>query len=102
MSTDPRAGTLPEESDLIDVDASLSRIGAYRSTVYAAVPSIYQYWLDRPNVEHFDLSSVRLLAFGGSAMAAPVIQRESGPIKNRANAATSSGSPTSSIGVLSR
>lgn len=47
--------------------ASLRRIERYRSTVYAAVPSIYQYWLAEPR-DHLELSSLRLLDFGGSVM----------------------------------
>lgn len=47
--------------------ASLDRIERYGSAVYAAVPSIYQYWLAEPLAE-VDLSSLRLLDFGGSVM----------------------------------
>ena len=46
---------------------SLARIDRHRSTVYAAVPSIYQYWLAEPR-SGVDLSSLRLLDFGGSVM----------------------------------
>jgi acyl-CoA synthetase (AMP-forming)/AMP-acid ligase II len=61
--------------DEADVEGCLTRIGTYGTTVYTAVPSIFQYWLDRDDLAEFDLSSVRLLAFGGSAMAASVIER---------------------------
>lgn len=47
--------------------ASLARIDQHRTTVYAAVPSVYQYWLAE-SLAGFDLSSSRLLDFGGSVM----------------------------------
>lgn len=47
--------------------ASLARVGTHSSTVYAAVPSIYEYWLLEDRTE-FDLSSLRLLDFGGAVM----------------------------------
>lgn len=49
------------------ISASLARVEANRSTVYAAVPSIYQYWLAEEGTDR-DLSSLRLLDFGGSVM----------------------------------
>ncbi|MGB4136889.1 MAG: class I adenylate-forming enzyme family protein, partial [Microbacterium sp.] len=45
----------------------LARVQEYRTTVYAAVPSIFQYWLEE-DLDAYDLSSLRLLDFGGSVM----------------------------------
>jgi acyl-CoA synthetase (AMP-forming)/AMP-acid ligase II len=45
----------------------------WRSTVYVAVPSIYQYWLAHPELGAADLSSLRLLDYGGASMPLPVI-----------------------------
>ena len=47
--------------------ASLRRVDEYGATVYGAVPSIYQYWLAEDLAEH-DLSTLRLLDFGGAVM----------------------------------
>lgn len=47
--------------------ASLDRVDAHGTTVYAAVPSIYQYWLQEDRAAH-DLSTLRMLDFGGAVM----------------------------------
>lgn len=48
-------------------ESSLRRIERYRATVYGAVPSIYLYWLSH-DLGAYDLSSLRLLDFGGAVM----------------------------------
>ena len=47
--------------------ASLERVDTHVTTVYAAVPSIYQYWLQEDR-SAYDLSSLRMLDFGGAVM----------------------------------
>ena len=58
-----------------DTAASWELVERWRSTVYVAVPSIYQYWLAHPGVGAADLSSLRLLDYGGASMPLPVILR---------------------------
>ena len=58
-----------------DTAASWSLVEQWRSTVYVAVPSIYQYWLAHPDLGAADLSSLRLLDYGGASMPLPVIVR---------------------------
>lgn len=52
---------------------SLARIERYGATVYAAVPSVYRYWLSE-SWAGLDLSSLRLLDFGGSVMHRSLIE----------------------------
>lgn len=61
--------------DQPDVGPTLERVARHRSTVYVAVPSVYQYWLDHDRFADHDLTSLRVLDFGGSAMAPAVIAR---------------------------
>jgi acyl-CoA synthetase (AMP-forming)/AMP-acid ligase II len=58
-----------------ETDVSLRLIDEHRSTVYAAVPSIYQYWLDSPILDGISGASLRLLDYGGASMPPAVIQR---------------------------
>ena len=58
-----------------DTEASWRLVTRWRSTVYVAVPSIYQYWLAHPGLGAADLSSLRLLDYGGASMPLPVIVR---------------------------
>jgi acyl-CoA synthetase (AMP-forming)/AMP-acid ligase II len=58
-----------------DTMSSWRLIDEWRSTVYVAVPSIYQYWLAHPDVGRADLASLRLLDYGGASMPLPVIER---------------------------
>ena len=60
--------------DGVDVADALARIERWHTTVYVAVPSIYQYWLASPARSDRDLSSLRLLDYGGSSMPLPVIE----------------------------
>ena len=48
--------------------AALQRVSERRSTVYAAVPAIYEFWLADPARTAYDLASLRLLDFGGAVM----------------------------------
>jgi acyl-CoA synthetase (AMP-forming)/AMP-acid ligase II len=61
--------------DVPTLPASLKRIETHASTVYVAVPSIYQYWLDHPELTRHDLSSLRILDYGGSTMAPALIEQ---------------------------
>jgi acyl-CoA synthetase (AMP-forming)/AMP-acid ligase II len=64
--------------DGTDPAASLALIDRCQSTVYVAVPSIYQFWLESGLLEDADpafLSSLRVLDYGGASMAPAVIER---------------------------
>lgn len=56
-----------------DTVAAWELISRWRTTVYVAVPTIYQYWLGHPGLAAADLSSLRLLDYGGASMPLPVI-----------------------------
>lgn len=60
--------------DGTDVEDSLDDIEEHRSTVYVAVPSIYQYWLDSPTLRERDLGSLRILDYGGASMPPATIE----------------------------
>lgn len=57
------------------VGDQLRRIGTLGTTVYAAVPSIYAFWLDHAGLPEAALRSLRLLDFGGAAMPPALIER---------------------------
>lgn len=61
--------------DGTDIDASLGHIAEYGTTVFVAVPSIYQYWLESPALSSADLRSIRILDYGGAAMPPEAIRR---------------------------
>jgi acyl-CoA synthetase (AMP-forming)/AMP-acid ligase II len=60
--------------DDYDTSASLRLVQELQSTVYVAVPAIYSFWLDDPLCDATQLGSLRLLDYGGSAMAPPLIE----------------------------
>ncbi|NRI68727.1 long-chain fatty acid--CoA ligase [Rhodococcus sp. MS16] len=61
--------------DEADLPGTFARIERYASTIYVAVPSIYQFWLDHAALHEHDLSNLRILDYGGSSMAPDVIRR---------------------------
>jgi acyl-CoA synthetase (AMP-forming)/AMP-acid ligase II len=64
--------------DGTDTATSLALIAQCRSTVYVAVPAIYQFWLDSGLLHDADsdmLCSLRILDYGGASMAPAVIER---------------------------
>ncbi|OJZ76124.1 hypothetical protein BRW65_01445 [Mycobacterium paraffinicum] len=64
--------------DGTDTAASLTLIEQCQSTVYVAVPAIYQFWLESGLLEDSDpaiLSSLRILDYGGASMAPATIER---------------------------
>jgi acyl-CoA synthetase (AMP-forming)/AMP-acid ligase II len=61
--------------DNYDTAASLALISEVRATVYVAVPSIYAFWLDSPALRVADLTTLRILDFGGSSMPPAMIER---------------------------
>jgi acyl-CoA synthetase (AMP-forming)/AMP-acid ligase II len=61
--------------DGTDVDVALAGIAETGATVYVAVPSIYSYWLDSPVLGAVDLSTLRILDYGGASMPPVVIER---------------------------
>jgi acyl-CoA synthetase (AMP-forming)/AMP-acid ligase II len=71
-STWAGAHVIYDETRLPDV---FERIDRFAATVYVAVPSIYQYWLASPDLEHHSLASLRILDYGGASMAPAVIER---------------------------
>jgi acyl-CoA synthetase (AMP-forming)/AMP-acid ligase II len=54
---------------------TFTRIDRYGTTVYVAVPSVYQYWLADPRLADYSLRSLRILDYGGASMAPAVIER---------------------------
>ncbi|MDT4942369.1 MAG: hypothetical protein QOJ34_2458, partial [Pseudonocardiales bacterium] len=55
--------------------ASLELAGARQTSVYVAVPSIYAFWLDSPVLDATTLRSLRVLDYGGAAMAPALIRQ---------------------------
>lgn len=60
--------------DTFRVPDSLQLMQEARTTVYCAVPSIFQFMLDYPELDQYDLSSVRIWNYGGAPMAPAVIK----------------------------
>lgn len=58
-----------------DVDATLRLIAQERTTVYVNVPTCYILLLDSGKLADHDLSSLRLMDYGGSVMPAAIISR---------------------------
>jgi acyl-CoA synthetase (AMP-forming)/AMP-acid ligase II len=56
-----------------DTRASWELVARWHASVYVAVPSIYQYWLADPDLPQAQLSSLRLLDYGGASMPGNVI-----------------------------
>lgn len=61
--------------DDFQAEQSLALMERCRTTVYIAVPSIYQFLLDSPAMESADLTAMRLLDFGGASMPPAVARR---------------------------
>jgi acyl-CoA synthetase (AMP-forming)/AMP-acid ligase II len=55
--------------DTADVERAIGIASQGGTTVYAAVPSIYESWLEAAPSSGADLSSLRIAAFGGAAIA---------------------------------
>ncbi len=56
-------------------DAVLEAIGRHRVTTATFVPTMLAMILDRPDLDRFDLSSLRLVTYGASPIPAPVLRR---------------------------
>ena len=56
-------------------EAVLDAIGRHRVTTATFVPTMLAMILDRPDLDRFDLSSLRLITYGASPMPAPVLRR---------------------------
>ena len=54
--------------DTSDVAVTFDRVDRYHSTVYTAVPSIYLYWLESPDLSSTRLGSLRTIGYGGATM----------------------------------
>lgn len=61
--------------DDYDTVASLALVAEVGATVYVAVPSIYAFWLDAPELAATPLGSLRVLDYGGASMPAALIER---------------------------
>jgi acyl-CoA synthetase (AMP-forming)/AMP-acid ligase II len=60
--------------DDYDTAASLDLVRERATTVYVAVPAIYAFWLDSPAFDPGRVTSLRLLDYGGAAMAPALIE----------------------------
>ncbi|HXO64130.1 MAG TPA: long-chain fatty acid--CoA ligase [Steroidobacteraceae bacterium] len=58
-----------------DRDVAAELVQRYRVSGWTAVPTLIQDFYLNPNIEHYDLSSIRQLHGGGAAMPAAVAQR---------------------------
>jgi fatty-acyl-CoA synthase len=58
-----------------DREVAAQCVERYRITGWTAVPTLIQDFFANPNLEHYDLSSIRQLHGGGAAMPAAVAQR---------------------------
>jgi acyl-CoA synthetase (AMP-forming)/AMP-acid ligase II len=61
--------------DDYETESTLARLETEGTTVFAAVPSIYQFWLESPYLLSTDTSAVRSLGYGGASMPAAIIRR---------------------------
>lgn len=59
----------------VDAGASLDRIRAERGTIYIGVPAVMTYLLDAYDAATHDLSSLRLIDYGGAPIASEVVRR---------------------------
>jgi fatty-acyl-CoA synthase len=58
-----------------DREAAAELVQRYRVFAFTAIPTMVQDFLSNPNLDRFDLSSLRHLSGGGAAMPAAVAQR---------------------------
>lgn len=58
-----------------EADRTLGTIQQERTTVFGAVPAVYTYILDSGRVKDYDLSSIRVLNYGGAPMPREVIRQ---------------------------
>ena len=65
-----------------ETEHSLRMLEREQTTVCAAVPSIYQFWLESPVLATVNVDSVRTLAYGGASMPPSVITRLRGAFPN--------------------
>ncbi len=67
------AAMLPEA--VLDVDRVLSRVQQERVTVLPGPPTLYQSILDRPQLDRYDLSSLRVAVTGSADIPVELIRR---------------------------
>lgn len=86
-----------------DLDAIFKLIQEEKCTHMNLVPTIYGWMADYPNIEKYDLSSLRLLSYAGSPFPTEVLKkciRRFGNIFAQAYGSTeSAGAPVSMLGV---
>lgn len=58
-----------------DARACLQLMVAHKVTLWGSVPSVFQLQLDLDGFAAYDLHSVQLIAWGGAAMSAPMVER---------------------------
>lgn len=56
-----------------DVEETFKTIEEEKSTIYVGVPSVYSFMLESQEMNHYNLSSIRLLDYGGPPMPKQVI-----------------------------
>ncbi|GEN36505.1 class I adenylate-forming enzyme family protein [Aneurinibacillus danicus] len=56
-----------------DVEETLSTMESEKTTVYVGVPAVYTFMLESGNIPNYELSSLRLLDYGGAPMPKQVI-----------------------------
>lgn len=61
--------------DDFDTVPSLKLVEQWGSTITVCVPSVYQFWLDSEEIDRTDVSSLRIVDYGGAAMAPALITR---------------------------
>lgn len=69
------AGAAMFPEPVFDVDRVLSRVGEERITVLPGPPTLYQSILDHPDVDRYDLSSLRVAVTGAADIPVELIRR---------------------------
>ena len=69
------AGATHATIGAFDPDAFLAAIERFKVTVTVVVPTVLNRLVDHPNLDRYDLSSLRLLSYGASPMPEALLQR---------------------------
>jgi acyl-CoA synthetase (AMP-forming)/AMP-acid ligase II len=56
-----------------NVDETLQTIQEEKTTIYVGVPAVYSFMLESKNIGNFDISSLRILDYGGAPMPKQII-----------------------------
>ena len=74
MQTAIQAGMTLVLHPLFDEKAVLESIQAHRATLFEGVPTMYMFLLNHPELEAYDLSSLRMCTVGGQTMPVPKME----------------------------